>query len=90
MQVAALRLVAGLYMSALNTFPTMLVEDEMAIQEASNAQRPMPADMLLATQYRAEKKRLPYEGLQSIAKWIRVGASLSWLATYLHGHQCSL
>ena len=72
MQVLALRTLAGVCLFSLNNFPSMLAEDDVAIEAATFGTQPMPADVLLATQFRAEKKRVLYDALQAIARRIKV------------------
>ena len=72
----ALRMVAGICLFALNRFPTLLAEDEVAIKHCQQGSQPMAADVLLATQFRAEKKQVLYEALQAISARIKVCAKL--------------
>ena len=74
-QVLALRILAGVCLHALNGFPTALGEDDVAIEAALQGRTPLPADELLATQFRAEKKRVLYDALAAIAARIKVRSS---------------
>lgn len=71
LQVLALRILAGVCLFALNRFPSTLAEDEMAIDAALQGREPLAADVLLAVQFRAEKKRVLYDTLASIAGRIK-------------------
>ena len=77
----ALRSLAGVCLTALNSFASHLAEDDAAIDAAIDAAvqgkaQPMTADVLLATQFRAEKKRMLHSALQALAARIKVGPAV--------------
>ncbi|KAK9790544.1 hypothetical protein WJX73_007583 [Symbiochloris irregularis] len=70
-EVLALRILAGVCLCAHNRFSSTLAEDDMAIEAALQGREPLAADVLLAVQFRAEKKRVLYDALASIASRIK-------------------
>lgn len=62
-------------MFALNRFPTLLAEDDISIEHAQQGSQPKAADVLLAMQFCAEKKRVLYDSLQALSARIKVATS---------------